>query len=67
MLETFLIGGLSAVIPLLLFYTIGGKNTLYVFIGVCVLALLIGIFEDKDFSSSNDLKQTNAYKSINPC
>lgn len=67
MLETFLIGGLSVVIPLLLFWTIGGKNTLYVFIGVCVLGLLIGIFEDINFSSSGDLRKTNAYKSIEPC
>lgn len=59
MLETFLIGGLSAVIPLLLFWTIGGKNTLYVFIGVCVLGLLVGIFEDIDFSSSDTERNKN--------
>tara|TARA_B100001059_G_C17698839_1_gene508936 strand:- start:52 stop:627 length:576 start_codon:yes stop_codon:yes gene_type:complete len=66
MLETFLIGGLSAVIPLLLFYTIGGKNTLYVFIGVCVLGLLVGIFEDMNFGSSDSKKQSTTNNLIRP-
>jgi len=59
MIETFLIGLLSAAIPVFLFYTIGGKKTLYVFIGLCVLGLLVGVFEDIDFSSSDAQRQAN--------
>ena len=33
------------------------RNTLYIFVAVCVLGVLIGIFEDIDFSSSEEDKQ----------
>ena len=46
----------------LLFYTLGANKTMWVFVGLCVLGVLIGIFEDIDFSSSNAERQANTDK-----
>jgi hypothetical protein len=62
MIETFLITGLAGGIVALIFYTLGAEKTVWVFVGVCVLGLLIGIFEDKDFGSSNAERQANTDK-----
>ena len=62
MIETFLITGMAGGIVSLLFYTLGANKTMWVFVGLCVLGVLIGIFEDIDFSSSNAERQANTDK-----
>ena len=62
-METFLIGFLSVAIVSLMYFTLGGKNTLYVFVAISILGVLIGIFEDIDFSSSED-ERTEAYSEL---
>ena len=56
-METFLIGFLSVAVVSFMFFTLGGRNTLYVFVAISFLGVLIGVFEDKDFSSSEEDKQ----------
>ena len=51
-METFLIGFLSVAIPMFMYYTLGGRNTLYIFGAICIFGILVAVFEDKDFSSS---------------
>ncbi len=62
MIETFLITGLAGGIVALIFFTLGAEKTVWVFVGLCVLGVLIGIFEDIDFGSSNAERQANTDK-----
>ena len=52
-METFLIGFFSAAIPVFMYYTLGGRNTLYIFGAICIFGILVAVFEDKNFSSSS--------------
>lgn len=58
-METFLIGFLSVAIPMFMYYTLGGRNTLYIFGAICIFGILVAVFEDKDFSSSEDERNKN--------
>ena len=62
-METFLIGFLSVAIPMFMYYTLGGRNTLYIFGAICIFGILVAVFEDKDFSSSED-ERTEAYSEL---
>mgnify|MGYP001463014646 CR=1 FL=1 len=66
-METFLIGGLSAGIVAFMYYTLGGRNTLYVFVAISILGVFIGIFEDIDFTSEEYFTCSNTDgRMVNP-
>tara|TARA_R100000781_G_scaffold108941_1_gene73676 strand:- start:1011 stop:1580 length:570 start_codon:yes stop_codon:yes gene_type:complete len=58
-METFLIGFLSVAIPMFMYFTLGGRNTLYIFGAICIFGILVAVFEDNDFSSSEDERNKN--------